>query len=155
MSVQLSGVGFTCRRRLLYTLVLTKIAQTRGKTRLRVQKRVEVMSVGLEDGQYVDHEEKNASAIAEVVGLSFDRGTRTIRIGSVVYSPALPTAAPSMSNRAIVWPSPPTSTSTRTAFCLVIRTSPLIRPILAHHSTHLGLSGLRSSRCRTVIYTKM
>ena len=36
LSVQLSGVRSTCRQRLLYTLVLTKIAQTRGETRLGV-----------------------------------------------------------------------------------------------------------------------
>ena len=36
LGVSLSGVGSTYRRRTLYELVLTKIAQTRGKARLGV-----------------------------------------------------------------------------------------------------------------------
>ena len=36
LGVQLSGVGFAHERRLLYALLVTKIAQTRGKARLGV-----------------------------------------------------------------------------------------------------------------------
>lgn len=50
LGVQLSGVGFNYGRTQLYALFLTKIAQTRSKARLWVQKRVEVLSVGLADG---------------------------------------------------------------------------------------------------------